>query len=133
MPACPVKRARVQRPALVGSAPGRWRARARRARYRNQDGTPVASDNALFTRNTAACPNKLQPRYTTPATTTPAPTTTARATTTPAPSTTASATPAPTTTLNHKDGFVNAILNGPTAQGIENHITAATSKVNALP
>ncbi len=43
-------------------------------RYRNQDGEAVASDTALFSRNTAACPNKLKPNYTpgTPAPTVPA-------------------------------------------------------------
>jgi len=93
----------------------------------------VASDNALFTRNTAACPNKLMPKYTPPASPTPSPTTTARATTTPAPSTTASATPAPTTTLNHKNQVANEILNNPVAQGIQNHINSATNAINSLP
>ena len=37
-------------------------------RYRNQDGEAVYSDTALFQRNTAACPNKLKPRYTAPGT-----------------------------------------------------------------
>ncbi len=109
------------------------RSRACPRRYRNQDGEAVPSDTALFVRDTAACPNKLMPKYTPPASPTPSPTATTRPTSSPAPSTTASATPAPTTTLNHKDAVVNAIVNSPSAQALENHVTEFTSALNALP
>jgi hypothetical protein len=93
-------------------------------RYRNQDGEAVVSDSALFTRNTVACPNKLKPRYTAP------------------------------TAASGKLGLdlgkaglpglsglnipvpganIAQIQNNPMVQAVNNHITAATSAINALP
>lgn len=74
----------------------------------------MVSDSALFTRNTASCPNKLKPRNSAPGA-------------------------AGKLDLGKGKGglpgvdIAQAIAGSPVVQGVSNHITAATSKINALP